>query len=88
MEERLQKILSRAGVSSRRKAEELIVQGAVSFNDRVVTELGSKADFERDRIQVNGRLLNKPSERLYFMLNKPKGYITSTDDPEGRPTVT
>jgi 23S rRNA pseudouridine2605 synthase len=88
MEERLQKILSRAGVSSRRKAEELIAQGAVSVNDRIVTELGSKANFERDRIRVNGQLLNKPSERLYFMLNKPKGYITSTEDPEGRPTVT
>jgi 23S rRNA pseudouridine2605 synthase len=88
MEERLQKILSRAGVSSRRKAEELIIQGAVSVNDRVVKELGSKADFERDRIRVHGQLLNKPSDRLYFMLNKPKGYITSTEDPEGRPTVT
>ena len=88
MEERLQKILSRAGVSSRRKAEELITQGAVSVNDRVVRELGTKADFEQDRIRVNGQLINKPSERLYFMLNKPKGYITSTEDPEGRPTVT
>ena len=88
MEERLQKILSRAGVSSRRKAEELITQGCVSVNDRVVTELGSKADFEKDRIRVNGQLVNKPTERLYFMLNKPKGYITSTEDPEGRPTVT
>lgn len=88
MEERLQKILSRAGVSSRRKAEELITQGAVSVNDHVVTELGTKADFEQDRIRVNGQLLNKPSQRLYFMLNKPKGYITSTEDPEGRPTVT
>lgn len=87
MEERLQKILSRAGISSRRKAEELITQGVVSVNDHVITELGSKADFERDRIRVNGRLINKPTERLYFMLNKPRGYITSTQDPEGRPTV-
>ena len=88
MEERLQKILSRAGVTSRRKAEELITQGAVSVHDRVVTERGSKAEFEQDSIRVNGQLLNKPSQRLYFMLNKPKGYITSTEDPEGRPTVT
>jgi len=88
MEERLQKILSRAGVSSRRKAEELITQGSVSVNDRVVIELGSKADYEKDSIRVNGQRINKPSERFYFMLNKPKGYITSTEDPEGRPTVT
>jgi 23S rRNA pseudouridine2605 synthase len=88
MEERLQKILSRAGVSSRRKAEDLITQGSVSVNDRVVVELGSKADFEKDSIRVNGQLINKPTERMYFMLNKPRGYITSTEDPEGRPTVT
>ncbi len=88
MEERLQKILSRAGVSSRRKAEELILQGAVTVNGKVVTELGTKADADRDSIRVNGQLVNEPGERLYFMLNKPRGYITSTDDPEGRPVVT
>lgn len=88
MEERLQKILSRAGVSSRRAAEELIQAGSVTVNGEVVTELGTKADPESDKIRVNGRLVAKPAEGLYFMLNKPKGYITSTADPQGRRTVT
>lgn len=88
MEERLQKIISRAGVASRRKAEGLILQGAVKVNGRVVIELGTKADQEKDRIEVNGRLITKPNELFYFMLNKPRGCITSTDDPEGRQTVT
>jgi len=87
MQERLQKLISRAGVASRRKAEELITQGMVSVNGEIVTELGSKADPDKDKIMVNGRLVTQPSEFFYFMLNKPRGYITSTHDPEGRPTV-
>jgi 23S rRNA pseudouridine2605 synthase len=87
MEERLQKLLSRAGVASRRKAEELITQGGVSVNDEIVTELGSKADPDKDKIKVHGRLISQPTEFEYLMLHKPTGYITTTHDPEGRRTV-
>ena len=86
-EERLQKILSRAGVASRRKAEQLIVDGLVTVNGKIVTELGSKADLEHDHIKVNGRLLREPKRKIYLALNKPKGVMTTVDDPEGRETV-
>ena len=86
-EERLQKILSRAGVASRRQAEQLIVEGRVTVNGRTVTELGSKADLERDHIKVDGRLLRRPRQSLYLALNKPRGCVTTLRDPEGRPTV-
>src|SRR6266849_10063175 len=72
-EERLQKILSQAGVASRRKAEELIVAGRVTVNGTAITELGSKADIERDHIKVDGRLLRKPKRHMYIALNKTKG---------------
>lgn len=85
--ERLQKILAQAGVASRRRAEELIEQGRVQVNGKIVTELGTKADAGRDHIRVDGKLL-QGSERLrYFVLNKPKGFVTTVKDPEGRPTV-
>ena len=86
-EERLQKILAHAGIASRRKAEEMIVQGMVTVNGKVITELGVKADAERDHIKVNGKHLRKPERPLYYVMNKPKNFITTTDDPEGRPTV-
>ncbi len=86
-EERLQKIIAAAGVTSRRKAEELITGGAVQVNGALVTELGAKADPERDHIRVNGKLLQGPERRRYYMLNKPRGYVTTVSDPEGRPTV-
>jgi pseudouridine synthase len=86
-EERLQKILSRAGVTSRRKAEQLMLEGRVTVNGQTVTELGSKADPERDRIQVDGRRVGAPRRLLYLALNKPKNCVTTLDDPEGRPTV-
>lgn len=85
--ERLQKILAAAGVASRRKAEELISGGIVSVNGQIVTELGSKADPERDHIRVNGKLLHGPERHVYILLNKPKGYVTTVSDPERRPTV-
>jgi 23S rRNA pseudouridine2605 synthase len=85
--ERLQKILSRAGVASRRKAEEMIEQGRVQVNGTVVTELGTKADAARDHIRVDGKLLHGAERLRYFVLNKPKGYVTTVRDPEGRPTV-
>lgn len=85
--ERLQKIISRSGIASRRKAEEMIVQGRVSINGEVVRELGSKADMESDHIKVDGKLLRPPSRMIYLALNKPRGYVTTRSDPEGRPTV-
>jgi len=88
MLERLQKIISAAGVASRRAAEELILSGRVAVNDTVVTELGSKADPERDRITVDNKPLRVSEQRLYILLNKPVGYMTTLDDPEGRPVVT
>jgi 23S rRNA pseudouridine2605 synthase len=86
-EERLQKILSQAGVTSRRKAETLITEGRVSVNGQTVSELGSKADIERDHIKVDGKLLRKPKRLIYIALNKPKGCVTTVSDPEGRETV-
>ncbi|MEK7748045.1 MAG: pseudouridine synthase [Nitrospirota bacterium] len=85
--ERLQKIIAQAGITSRRGAETLIMEGSVRVNGQVVTELGVKADPLKDHIKVNGKLLCAPRKKLYFILNKPKGYITSVSDPEGRPTV-
>jgi len=85
--ERLQKIIAAAGIASRRKAEELITGGVVSVNGQVVTELGSKADPESDHIRVNGKLLRGPERHVYIAMNKPKGYVTTVNDPEGRPTV-
>lgn len=85
--ERLQKIIAAAGIASRRKAEELIASGLVSVNGQVVTELGSKADPDRDHIRVNGKLLHGAERQLYLLMNKPKGYVTTLHDPEGRPTV-
>ena len=85
--ERLQKILAQAGVASRRHAEELIAEGRVQVNGQVITVLGSKADPELDHIRVDGKLLHGAERLRYFVLNKPKGYVTTVSDPEGRPTV-
>ena len=87
MQERLQKIIAEAGITSRRKAEELIVEGRVSVNGQIVSELGSKADPARDRITVNGKLLSRSRRRLYLLLNKPPGYVSTVSDPQHRPTV-
>ena len=84
---RLQKILSSAGVASRRAAEALITQGRVSVNAATVVELGSKADPERDDIRVDGRRVKTPPRRRYFLMYKPRGYITSRSDPQQRATV-
>src|SRR5205823_15011892 len=86
-EERLQKILSRAGVASRRKAEQLIVAGQVTVNGAVVTELGTKADLDRDHIKVDGKLLRQPRNLVYIALNKPDNCVTTVSDPQGRETV-
>ncbi|HVS82261.1 MAG TPA: pseudouridine synthase [Pyrinomonadaceae bacterium] len=91
MQQRLQKLIALAGITSRRHAEELIVAGQVTVNGKVVTELGTKADPADDHIKVRGRLINPllgKREKTYVLLNKPKGYLTSMADPEGRPLVT
>ena len=85
--QRLQKIIAAAGISSRRKAEELITQGRVSVNGQIITELGSKADLAHDHIKVDGKLLQGAERHVYLLLNKPKGYVTTVSDPEHRPTV-
>ena len=85
--ERLQKILSRAGVASRRKAEELMKDGLVTVNGQLVTELGTKADMMVDHIKVAGKILRPPRRELYIAFNKPKAVVTTMSDPQGRPTV-
>jgi 23S rRNA pseudouridine2605 synthase len=87
MAERLQKILSAAGIASRRTAETLIGQGRVTVNGRTVTELGTKADPDTDEIRVDGRRVKGGQRRRYILLYKPRGYITTRSDPQNRPTV-
>jgi 23S rRNA pseudouridine2605 synthase len=87
MEERLQKIISRAGIASRRHAEQLILSGQVAVNGRVVTELGTKADLERDHIRVSGKLLRAQERKVYVVLHKPAGVVSTMSDPEGRTTL-
>lgn len=91
MRERLQKLIAQAGIASRRGAEELIKSGEVSVNGEIVTTLGAKADAESDHIKVRGKLINakiEKRENVYILLNKPKGYLSSAADPEGRNLVT
>jgi 23S rRNA pseudouridine2605 synthase len=91
MQERLQKLIAAAGLASRRHAEEMIAAGEVTVNGKLVTEPGTKADPSRDHIKVRGRLINpllEAREKVYVLLNKPRGYLTSLADPEGRPLVT
>lgn len=85
--ERLQKLLAAAGVASRRHSEALITAGRVRVDGRVVTELGAKADPARQRIALDGRPLRFPSRQHYLLLNKPADYVTTAQDPQGRPTV-
>ncbi|HEX4031577.1 MAG TPA: pseudouridine synthase [Terracidiphilus sp.] len=85
--DRLQKILSQAGIASRRRAEELITEGRIQVNGQVVTQLGAKADPARDHIRVDGKLISGAERHRHFVLNKPKGFVTTVSDPEGRPTV-
>lgn len=87
-EERLQKILSTAGIASRRKAELMIEQGRISVNGQVITEPGTKADPLHDHIKVDGKLIGKFPEKIYLLLNKPRQVISTVSDPEGRTKVT
>lgn len=88
MKERLQKIIAQAGIASRRAAEKMILDGRVSINGTVVSVLGTKADLEKDEIRVEGRLISTETTKVYLMLNKPRGYVTTLDDPQQRPIVT
>jgi len=90
MEQRLQKLIAAAGIASRRHAEDLIASGGVTVNGKVITELGTKADPDKDHIKVKGKLINpqlKARAKTYVLLNKPKGFLSSVSDLEGRPVV-
>jgi 23S rRNA pseudouridine2605 synthase len=87
MPERLQKIIAHAGFASRREAEEMIREGRVTLNGRVVTELGTKADAARDHIKVDGKLITRSEPHRYILLYKPKEVMTTVEDPQGRRTV-
>lgn len=86
--ERLQKFLSRAGVASRRASERMIAEGLVSVNGNLVVEMGVKIDPEKDRVEVEGKLIYLPTKLLYFLINKPRGYICTLDDPQERKIIT
>jgi pseudouridine synthase len=86
-DERLQKIIARAGLASRREAEEMILAGRIRLNGKVVTELGTKADPDRDHIKLDGKLITRSEDPRYILLYKPKEVMTTVDDPEGRKTV-
>jgi 23S rRNA pseudouridine2605 synthase len=85
--ERLQKLIARAGIASRRHAEELILEGRVTVNGAKVTELGAKADLQKDHVKVDGKLLRAPARHHTYVLNKPRGVVVTKDDPQGRQTV-
>src|SRR6266566_4899770 len=87
MQERLQKIIARAGVASRRHAEQLILSGQVRVNGATIRELGSKADAASDKIEVSGRKIDGEERRVYLLLNKPPEIVSSLADPEGRKTL-
>jgi pseudouridine synthase len=86
-QERLQKLLAHAGIASRRKAEQLILEGRVTLNGAVITELGTKADLEHDHIKVDGKRIHAPEKLVYLAMNKPRNCVTTVSDPEGRATV-
>jgi pseudouridine synthase len=85
--ERLQKILSQAGVASRRASEQLMLEGRVTVNGETIREMGTKADPATDDIRVDGRRIKVVERHVYLLLNKPRGYVTTRSDPQKRPTV-
>src|SRR5437762_6748746 len=87
MQERLQKIIAQAGLASRRHAEEMNAGGRVRVNGHMITELGSKADPYEDVIKVDGKKVRTPQRHIYVLLNKPKNVMSTSSDPEERPTV-
>ena len=87
MEERLQKYMARCGIASRRKCEEIILDGKIKVNGTVITEVGTKIDPEKDIVEYNNNIIKVEEKKVYIMLNKPEGYITSVKDEKGRKTV-
>ncbi|MFU7514662.1 pseudouridine synthase [Clostridium sp. HCS.1] len=87
MVERLQKYMARCGVASRRKCEEIILSGKVKVNNKLVNELGVKINSEIDIVSYEGKIIKPEEKKLYIMLNKPEGYITSVKDEKGRKTI-
>lgn len=87
MAERLQKIIAQAGIASRRHAEQLILDGRVKVNGKVITELGTKVQPGKDRVSVDGKPLESDHKKYYILVNKPRGYVTTMSDPQGRSTV-
>ena len=85
--ERLQKLIARAGITSRRNAEKLISDGKVTVDGKVITELGAKFDAQKNKIRVDGKLLKFDAEKIYILLNKPRGYVCTAKDERGRKTV-
>ena len=85
--ERIQKILAKAGIASRREAERMVVEGRVSVNGKIVEALGFKADPSRDHIKVDGKRLSPFEPKVILLLNKPRGYLSTVKDPKGRPTI-
>ncbi|MBP1699144.1 MAG: ribosomal large subunit pseudouridine synthase, partial [Deltaproteobacteria bacterium] len=85
--ERIQKILAKAGIASRREAERMMIEGRVSVNGKTVGTLGFKADPSRDRIKVDGKRLAPFEPKVILLLNKPRGYLSTVKDPKGRPTI-
>jgi len=85
--ERIQKILARAGVASRREAEQMVLEGRVRVNGKVIDQLGFKADPLKDHIKVDGKRLPRPEPKVTFLVHKPRGYLSTVKDPAGRPTV-
>ncbi|HHX02296.1 MAG TPA: rRNA pseudouridine synthase [Firmicutes bacterium] len=87
MKERLQKVMARAGVASRRACEQLILAGRVTVNGKVVRELGTKVDLSHDSVAVDGKLVGVPERYVYYILHKPRGFLTTVSDDRGRKTV-
>ena len=90
MQERIQKIIAATGMASRRAAEEMILQGLVTVNGKIITELGTRADPDKDHIKVRGKLINPKKEekdKQYYLINKPRGYVSTVSDPNGRQIV-
>ncbi|WP_050607512.1 pseudouridine synthase [Clostridium niameyense] len=87
MEERLQKYMASCGVGSRRKCEEIILQGRVSVNSKRITQLGTKVIPEEDKVYLDGKLITPEENKVYILLNKPKGYISTVQDEKGRKTI-
>ena len=85
--ERIQKILAKAGIASRREAEQMISEGRVTVNGRIIDILGSKADPLKDHIKVDGKKITQFEANVTLLLNKPRGYLSAVKDPKGRPTV-